>query len=103
MTPDQHPTPADGQPMTRRRLREIERARAAEAERARRAAAPSAPTPAVSPEPPELPEWAEPPELPEWALVNYLTLILGELIKTTIVLGNLNKAWISAQRIQAGL
>ena len=37
------------------------------------------------------------------ALVNYLTLILGELIKTTIVLGNLNKAWISAQRIQAVL
>ena len=64
MTPDQHPTPADGQPMTRRRLREIERARAAEAERARRAAAVSAPTPAASP---ELPEWAEPPELPEWA------------------------------------
>ena len=61
MTPDQHPTPADGQPMTRRRLREIERARAAEAERARRAAAVSAPTPAASPEPPELPEWAEPP------------------------------------------
>ena len=58
MTPDQHPTPADGQPMTRRRLREIERARAAEAERARRAAAVSAPTPAASPEPPE---WAEPP------------------------------------------
>ena len=58
MTPDQHPTPADGQPMTRRRLREIERARAAEAERARRAAAVSAPTPAASP---ELPEWAEPP------------------------------------------
>ena len=26
MTPDQHPTPADGQPLTRRRLREIERA-----------------------------------------------------------------------------
>ena len=58
MTPDQHPTPADGRPMTRRRLREIERARAAEAERARRAAAVSAPTPAASPEPPE---WAEPP------------------------------------------
>ena len=37
------------------------------------------------------------------ALVNYLTLILGELSKTTIVLGNLNKAWISAQRIQAVL
>lgn len=37
------------------------------------------------------------------ALVNYLTLILGELIKTTIVLGNLNKAWISAQRIQTVL
>lgn len=37
------------------------------------------------------------------AMVNYLTLILGELIKTTIVLGNLNKAWISAQRIQAVL
>ena len=37
------------------------------------------------------------------ALVNYLTLILGELIKTTIVLGNLNKTWISAQRIQAVL
>ena len=37
------------------------------------------------------------------ALVNYLTLILGELIKTTIILGNLNKAWISAQRIQAVL
>ena len=37
------------------------------------------------------------------ALVNYLTLILGELIKTTIVLGNLNKAWISVQRIQAVL
>ena len=34
MTPDQYPTPAHGQPMTRRRLREIERARAAEAERA---------------------------------------------------------------------
>ena len=64
MTPDQHPTPADGQPLTRRRLREIERARAAEAERARRAAAVSAPTPAASP---ELPEWAEPPEFPEWA------------------------------------
>ena len=28
MTPDQYPTPAHGQPMTRRRLREIERARA---------------------------------------------------------------------------
>ena len=41
MTPDQHPTPADGRPLTRRRLREIERARAAEAERARRAAAPA--------------------------------------------------------------
>ena len=51
MTPDQHPTPADGQPLTRRRLREIERARAAEA-------AHSAPTPAASPEPPE---WAAPP------------------------------------------
>lgn len=37
------------------------------------------------------------------AMVNYLTLILGELIKTTIVLGNLNKAWISAQRIQTVL
>lgn len=61
MTPDQHPTPADGRPLTRRRLREIERARAAEAERARRAAAHSAPTPAASPEPPEPPEWAAPP------------------------------------------
>ena len=35
------------------------------------------------------------------ALVNYLTLMLGELIKTTIVLGTLNKAWIIAQRIQS--
>lgn len=43
--------------MTRRRLREIERARAAEAERARRAAAVSAPTPAASPGPAE---WAGP-------------------------------------------
>ena len=66
MTPDQHPTPADGQPLTRGRLREIERARAAEAERARRAAAHSAPTPAASPAPaadrPRRRSIASPPE-----------------------------------------
>ena len=66
MTPDQHPTPADGQPLTRRRLREIERARAAEAERARRAAAHSAPTPAAPPAPaadrPRRRSIASPPE-----------------------------------------
>ena len=34
------------------------------------------------------------------ALVNYLTLILNELVKSMVVLTNLNKAWISAKRLE---
>ena len=37
------------------------------------------------------------------ALVNYLTLILNELVKSTVVLTNLNKAWVSAKRLETVL